>query len=80
MGTTTLGLAFRPPEDTIPAEFGIYLQWWSESGNRFGQHPLKMLTNECLTPRELEVEADRLIRELEEVKRRARGAKWRNAP
>lgn len=71
MSTITLGLAFRPHEDTLPAELGIYLKSWSGSGNRFG-HPVNMLTNQCLTPRELEAEADRLIRELEELKRQAR--------
>jgi hypothetical protein len=72
MSTIPLGLAFRQHEDGIPAELGIYLESWSESANRFGQHSVRMLTNECLTPRELEAEVDRLIRELEELKRRAR--------
>jgi hypothetical protein len=72
MATFTPGLAFRPHEGTIPAEFGIYIKSYAESGTRFGQRSLKMLALDCLTAGELETEADRPIRELERLKRQAR--------
>jgi len=69
MATFTLDLAFRPHESTIPAELGIYAKSYAESETRYGSRSLKMLTLDCRTPGELEAEADRLIGELESLKR-----------